>query len=117
MLDTSRIELQVHVLQGFYFPEQILSPVLSATEDPEISNMTLKLICESWLDHIYTERIKFSQYGATQLLMDFAYVQEWLLNCKIINQELKKTMLKNEVLRRCEGVARLLLRSQGNTLK
>lgn len=79
--------------------------------------MILKLICESWLDHIYINKIKFSQYGALQLLTDFAYIGNWLVNCPIISQEMRKKMLKNEVLRRCEGVGRLLLRSPGEHIK
>lgn len=74
-------------------------------------------MCQSWLDHIYTNKIKFSQYGALQLLTDFAYVSTWIINCPIISQDMRKDMLKNEVLRRCEGVGRLLLRSRGEHIR
>uniref|UniRef100_A0A1Y1MI24 Coiled-coil protein 142 C-terminal domain-containing protein n=1 Tax=Photinus pyralis TaxID=7054 RepID=A0A1Y1MI24_PHOPY len=80
--------------------DAILSPVLATTEDHHISNMILKIMCECWLDHI-----------------DFASVTTWLVNCPIITQHMRKVMLKNEVLRRCEGVGRLLLRSPGEQLK
>lgn len=39
--------------------EKILLPVLEVIEDPEISNMILKIMCEAWLDYIYLHRIKF----------------------------------------------------------
>ncbi|KAK5644415.1 hypothetical protein RI129_005715 [Pyrocoelia pectoralis] len=97
--------------------DEILSPVLAATEDHHISNMILKIMCECWLDHIYMNKIKFSHYGAYQLLTDFASVSTWLINCPIITQQMRKVMLKNEVLRRCEGVGRLLLRCPGDQLK
>lgn len=100
-----------------FISEQILTPVLAATEDAIISNMILKIMCESWLDHIYNNNIKFTQYGALQLLVDFAHVSTWIVNCPIISQEMRKSMLKNEVLRRCEGVGRLLLRSPGEHIK
>lgn len=96
---------------------QILNPVLAATTDQAINNMILKLICESWLDHIYLNRIKFSKHGALQLLCDFAHVSEWLGECGTISHEMRSGMLKNEVLRRCEGVGRLLLRSPGEHIK
>lgn len=78
--------------------------------------MVLKIMCESWLDHIYGNKIKFSQQGARQLLTDFRSISTWLMGCSIVRQEIKKSMLKNEVLRRCEGVGRLLLRSRGERL-
>lgn len=74
-------------------------------------------MCEAWLDHIYLNKIKFTQYGALQLLTDFAFVTTWITNCNIISEEIRKKMLKNEVLRRCEGVGRLLLRSPGEHIK
>lgn len=79
--------------------------------------MILKIMCEAWLDHIYLNKIKFSHNGACQLLLDFEAVHTWLLHCPIINVETRKQMLKNEVLRRCEGVGKLLLRSPGDHVK
>lgn len=70
-------------------------------------------MCEAWLDHIYTNKVKFTHFGALQLLKDFASVADWLVNCAIITQDVRKRMLRNEVLRRCEGVGRILLRSPG----
>lgn len=60
--------------------------------------------------------ILFSEYGALQLLTDFAYVSKWVTNCSIISQNVRDHLLKNEVLRRCEGVGRLLLRHPGEAI-
>ncbi|KAJ8975861.1 hypothetical protein NQ317_015899, partial [Molorchus minor] len=79
--------------------------------------MILTLICESWLDHIYRNKIKFTQYGACQLLCDFGYIKTWLVECSILNEVLRKMLLKNEILKRCEGVGRLLLRCPGERIK
>ncbi|EFN79178.1 coiled-coil domain-containing protein 142 [Harpegnathos saltator] len=98
-----------------YF-EKVLLPVLEVTEDHETSNMILRIMCEAWLDYIYLHRIKFSEYGALQLLTDFAYVSTWVTECSIISQNIRNHLLKNEVLRRCEGVGRLLLRHPGEAI-
>lgn len=95
----------------------MLVPVFKATNDHVITNMILTLICESWLDHIYMNRIIFSQYGALQLLCDFGYITTWLIDCPSIEENIRKRLIKNEVLRRCEGVGRLLLRCPGEKIK
>lgn len=100
-----------------YFSDQILVPVLEATDNDVITNMILTLICESWLNHIYTNKIIFSKYGACQLLCDFGYVTTWLIDYQNIGESMRKKLLKNEVLRRCEGVGRLLLRCPGEKIK
>lgn len=91
--------------------------MLEATDDHIICNMILTLICESWLDHIYINKIKFSQYGACQLLCDFAHIATWLVDSAIIQEPIRKKLLRNEVLKRCEGVGRLLLRCPGERIK
>ncbi|XP_018334687.1 uncharacterized protein LOC108743606 isoform X2 [Agrilus planipennis] len=96
---------------------EVLAPLLMATHDVNISNMVLKIMCECLLDHIYANKIKFSHYGAYQLLTDFYSIGTWIVNCKDISQETRKKMLRNEVLRRCEGVGKLLLRSPGEKIK
>lgn len=95
----------------------MLLPVLKSVTDDIICNMVLTLICESWLDHIYAEKIKFSRWGAFQLLCDFAFVSVWIGDCPFITDGIRKKLLKNEILRRCEGVGRLLLRCPGERLK
>ncbi|KAK1122726.1 hypothetical protein K0M31_009170 [Melipona bicolor] len=108
--------LYVEPYFGTYSIEKVLLPVLEVIEDPETSNMILKIMCEAWLDYIYLHRIKFSEYGALQLLTDFAYVSKWVTDCPIISQNVRDQLLKNEVLRRCEGVGRLLLRHPGEAI-
>ncbi|XP_044754624.1 uncharacterized protein LOC123313706 [Coccinella septempunctata] len=96
---------------------QIMLPVLVASDDHLVTNMILKLVCESWLDHIYMTKIIFSHGGAIQLLQDFAHVKIWIDGCAIIDNKMKKRMVKNEILRRCEGVGKLLLRRPGEHIK
>ncbi|XP_063986066.1 coiled-coil domain-containing protein 142 [Diachasmimorpha longicaudata] len=96
--------------------QRVLLPVLEVIEDHEVSNMVLKIMCEAWLDYIYLHRIKFSEFGALQLLTDFAHVSRWVTDCPIISQTVKGHLLKNELLRRCEGVGRLLLRHPGEAI-
>lgn len=62
-------------------------------------------------------KIIFSQYGACQLLCDFGYITTWLVDCHNITEPMRKRLIKNEVLRRCEGVGRLLLRCPGEKIK
>ncbi|KAL1497299.1 hypothetical protein ABEB36_008287 [Hypothenemus hampei] len=97
--------------------DKMLAPVLKTIDNDTICNMVLTLICESWLEHIYNEKIKFSHFGAFQLLSDFAYVSTWIEECTFITEQMKEKLLKNELLRRCEGVGKLLLRCPGEKLK
>lgn len=100
-----------------FFLDRILTPILIATDEHIISNMILQIMCESWLDHIYMNKIKFSQHGACQLLCDFGYIETWIMKCPVASQSMRKKMMRNEVLRRCEGVGRLLLRCPGEQIK
>lgn len=93
-----------------YLLEQIFLPVLEATNDSEILGLVLKILCESWLDHIYLKKIKFSRCGAVNLLKDFDGVSEWIENCSAVPTEYCEKLSKHEVLRMCEGVGRILLR-------
>ncbi|XP_046753058.1 coiled-coil domain-containing protein 142 [Diprion similis] len=95
---------------------QVLLPILEVVDDCQVSNMILKIMCESWLDYIYSHSIKFSEWGALQLLTDFAFVKTWLMERSIISPTVRGHLLKNEVLRRCEGVGRLLLRNPGEAI-
>ncbi|XP_073946184.1 uncharacterized protein [Choristoneura fumiferana] len=98
------------------FLDKILLPVVKATEDITTLNMILRIIGESWLHHIYVAKVKFSKDAASQLLADFNEVRNWLTACKHINNTARKQMLQNEVLRRCEGVGRLLLHAPGDLI-
>lgn len=113
----TKIRVFTKIVKDGYFLDQILVPVLEATNDHVITNMILTLICESWLNHIYMNKIIFSQYGACQLLCDFGYITTWLIDCPNLGEIMRKRLTKNEVLRRCEGVGRLLLRCPGEKIK
>lgn len=99
--------------------ERVLRPVLAASGlltasvQLTVGGLVLRIACESWLDHIYTHRIKFSEWGALQLLTDFGAVPTWLCERVSLPTELRAALLRHEVLRRCEGVGRLLLRRPG----
>lgn len=42
-----------------YILNQILLPVIEATQNLETIGLVLKLLCTAWLDHIYAKKIKF----------------------------------------------------------
>uniref|UniRef100_A0A146KUE0 Coiled-coil domain-containing protein 142 n=5 Tax=Lygus hesperus TaxID=30085 RepID=A0A146KUE0_LYGHE len=96
--------------------EVVLKPVIHAAAELEslvqqrVSCLVLDIMCEAWLDHIYKYKIKFSEWGALQLLADFGAVPTWLM------ERVKATpnLLCTEMLRRCEGVGRLLLSQRGH---
>lgn len=93
-----------------YYLMQILLPVLEATQNFDTIGLVLKIMCEAWLDHIYTKKIKFSHIGAMNLLKDFDGVADWLNDCDAVQDEHRDLLSKHEVLRMCEGVGKLLLR-------
>ncbi|XP_013196634.1 uncharacterized protein LOC106139692 [Amyelois transitella] len=105
-----------HSLYVHEFLDKMLLPVIKATEDITTLNMVLRIMCESWLHHIYVAKVKFSKDAALQLLADFNEVRIWLNDCKQLTAAARKQMLQNEVLRRCEGVGRLLLHAPGDLL-
>uniref|UniRef100_T1HAZ7 Coiled-coil protein 142 C-terminal domain-containing protein n=1 Tax=Rhodnius prolixus TaxID=13249 RepID=T1HAZ7_RHOPR len=98
--------------------EVILKPVIQATtelDDPlqqRASCLVLDIMCEAWLDHIYQYKIKFTEWGALQLLADFGAVPTWLME----RVEATPNLLCTEMLRRCEGVGRLLLSQPGHRI-
>ncbi|KAJ8719611.1 hypothetical protein PYW08_011786 [Mythimna loreyi] len=98
------------------FLNTMLLPVIMATQDITTLNMVLRLMCESWLHHIYVAKVKFTKDAAMQLLHDFNEVRNWLSDCKHLATASRKQMLQNEVLRRCEGVGRLLLHAPGDLI-
>jgi hypothetical protein len=65
---------------------------------------------------IVNVNVIFSEWGALQLLIDFAHILTWITNCCIISEKIRQQLLKNEVLRRCEGVGRLLIRHPGEAI-
>ncbi|BET03403.1 coiled-coil domain containing 142 [Nesidiocoris tenuis] len=96
--------------------DMVLKPVINAATELEsavqqrVCCLVLDIMCEAWLDHIYKFKIKFSEWGALQLLADFGAVPTWLM------ERVKATpnLLCTEMLRRCEGVGRLLLSQRGH---
>ncbi|XP_022112397.2 uncharacterized protein LOC110991368 [Pieris rapae] len=98
------------------FLDKMLLPVIKATGDITTLNMVLRIMCESWLHHIYVAKVKFTKVAAEQLLVDFNEVRVWLNECKSLTTTARKQMLQNEVLRRCEGVGRLLLHAPGDLI-
>ncbi|XP_065349972.1 uncharacterized protein LOC135945950 [Cloeon dipterum] len=105
-----------------HYLDRMLKPVLLATNtlptdsQQKICGMTLRIICEAWLDHIYQLKVQFSERGALQLLADFAAVTIWLQDKANLTPPVEKHLVRSEVLRRCEGVGRLLLRKPGESL-
>ncbi|XP_026730638.1 uncharacterized protein LOC113495845 [Trichoplusia ni] len=106
----------VHSIYVHEFLNTMLLPVIKATQDIATLNMILKIMCESWLHHIYIAKVKFTKDAAMQLLADFNEVRIWLTECKSLTTAARKQMLQNEVLRRCEGVGRLLLHAPGDLI-
>lgn len=82
----------------------------SGIQELEILGLILKIMCESWLDHIYASRTKFSRSGALNLLKDFDGVSEYITACPSVPVQHVDKLAKHEVLRMCEGVGRILLR-------
>ncbi|XP_034833081.1 uncharacterized protein [Maniola hyperantus] len=105
-----------HSLYVHEFLDKMLLPVIRATNDITTLNMVLRIMCESWLHHIYVAKVKFTKDAAVQLLADFNEVRVWLNSCKPLAASSKKHILQNEVLRRCEGVGRLLLHAPGDLI-
>lgn len=85
-------------------------PILEATKDIEILNLTLKIICEAILENIYTKQIKFTICGALNLLKDIYAIAEWIENNKEVPDVYREKLMKHEVLKYCEGVGKILLR-------
>ncbi|XP_047028033.1 uncharacterized protein LOC124636143 [Helicoverpa zea] len=106
----------VHSIYVHEFLNKMLLPVIMATQDITTLNMVLRIMCESWLHHIYVAKVKFTKDAAMQLLHDFNEVRNWLSECKPLATASRKQMLQNEVLRRCEGVGRLLLHAPGDLI-
>ncbi|XP_030022372.2 LOW QUALITY PROTEIN: uncharacterized protein LOC115441649 [Manduca sexta] len=105
-----------HSIYVHEFLDKMLLPVIKATQDVITLNMVLRIMCESWLHHIYVAKVKFSKEAALQLLADFNEVRNWLNDNILIATAARKQMLQNEVLRRCEGVGRLLLHAPGDLI-
>lgn len=100
---------------GIYM-EIMFQPIVEATKDIEILNLTMKIICESILENIYNKQIKFTVCGALNLLKDFEGIAEWIENNKEVPEAYREKLMKHEVLRYCEGVGKILLRDEGQVI-
>lgn len=96
--------------------EMMLQPVIEATKDIEILNLTMKIICESMLENIYTKQIKFTVSGALNLLKDFEGIAEWIESNKEVPETYREKLMKHEVLKYCEGVGKILMREEGQVI-
>lgn len=85
-------------------------PILEATKDIDILNLTLKIICEAILENIYNKQIKFTICGALNLLKDIEAIAEWIESNKEVPDAYREKLMKHEVLKYCEGVGKILLR-------
>lgn len=85
-------------------------PIVEATKDIDILNLTMKIICEAMLENIYSKQIKFTVCGALNLLKDFEGIAEWIENNKEVPEAYREKLMKHEVLKYCEGVGKILLR-------
>lgn len=66
--------------------------------------------------HLSPSNYHSSEWGAVQLLRDFTAFREWIRTETELEKEARKAILQLEILRTCEGVAYLLLRSPGDVL-
>jgi Coiled-coil protein 142 len=94
---------------GIYM-EIMFQPIVEATKDIDILNLTMKIICEAILENIYNKQIKFTVCGALNLLKDFEGIAEWIENNKEVPEAYREKLMKHEVLKYCEGVGKILLR-------
>ncbi|XP_076066963.1 uncharacterized protein LOC143040184 [Oratosquilla oratoria] len=100
----------------FEYIAAVLEPTLDAVSklgvvlQKRAGATVLKVVCYAWLEHIRVQKIKFSLWGAQQLLKDFHALAEWLRNYPGLAPEARSQILAVDVLRECEGVARLLMR-------
>ena len=58
----------------------------------------------------------FSEGGAMQIAQDFAALRQWINMNKNLKGETRRYLLLLDSIRRCEGVAKLLLSKQGEML-
>lgn len=94
---------------GIYM-DIMYQPIVEATKDIDILNLTMKIICEAMLENIYSKQIKFTVCGALNLLKDFEGIAEWIENNKEVPEAYREKLMKHEVLKYCEGVGKILLR-------
>ncbi|CAL8071365.1 unnamed protein product [Orchesella dallaii] len=105
------------------FIDRVVEPVFKAAVNlvppivqESLGKQVIYAMCDAWLHYILQKKIKFSEWGAVQLLRDFVSLREWIRNETQLDKEARKAILQLEVLKSCEGVAYLLLRNPGDVL-
>lgn len=74
-----------------------------------------------WLDIFSSSQFTinteiYSEWGAIQLLIDFGAIPVWIKEKVSVSNDIRQFLKSNEILRRCEGVGRLLLRQPGESI-
>ena len=78
--------------------ERILLPVFTAlTVFPTptqqvVGRLAVKTLCDSWLEHIYQKKFKFSEQGAKQLSADFAFLRQWVDSSHHLTEDSKRSV-------------------------
>lgn len=70
----------------FNIQDIMYQPIIEATKEIDILNRTMKIICESMLENIYNKQIKFTHFGALNLLKDFEGIADWIQTNKEIEE-------------------------------
>ncbi|XP_023574205.1 coiled-coil domain-containing protein 142 isoform X2 [Octodon degus] len=94
----------------------VLEPVLQGVQElpPQAQALTLSqaltAILGAWLDHILTQKIRFSLQGALQLRQDFGVVRELLEEEQWdLSPELRQTLLMLSIFQQLDGALLCLL--------
>jgi len=96
------------------YVDRILAPVFLALDkfptptQQSVGRLAIKTVCDSWLEHIYQKKIKFSENGARQLFADFSFLRQWVSSSSHLSDDSKRYLLLLDSIRQCEGVAQLL---------
>ena len=76
--------------------DRILLPVFTSlavfpTEVQQVvGRLAVKTLCDSWLEHIYQKKIKFSEGGAKKLAADFAFFRQWVDSTTLLTPDSKR---------------------------
>ena len=76
--------------------DRIILPVFTSlavfpTEVQQVvGRLAIKTLCDSWLEHIYQKKIKFSESGAKQLLADFAFLRQWVESSQHLTEDSRR---------------------------
>ncbi|XP_048366196.1 coiled-coil domain-containing protein 142 isoform X1 [Sphaerodactylus townsendi] len=94
------------VLQG-------LQPLPREVQEPTLSQVTTAFL-EAWLDHILTQKVRFSLQGALQLKQDFELVRELLQSEEAgLPAETRQRLLSLRVFQQVDNAVTCLLQQPG----